>query len=92
METAQNVWASNLGTPSPSAGASRSHHARTHRGVEVGTIDSETDGFHHCMEHTCPKCQGKGRIPKPFVWGLYRGEKDEYLEFETEAELDRLHP
>lgn len=47
----------------------------------IGTYDTETDGFHNCQDLTCSKCGGKGRIPQPFLHGLYDGEN--YQEFET---------
>lgn len=50
---------------------------------QLGTYDSETDGFHNCQDVHCEKCHGMGRVPKPFLHGLYIGETDEYIEFET---------
>lgn len=47
------------------------------------TGDSETDPFHHCSDAKCPKCQGKGRVPQPFIWGAYNGLEECYEEFET---------
>ena len=49
----------------------------------LGTYDTETDGFHNCEDVTCTKCHGLGRIPAPFLHGIYYGDNDEYLEFET---------
>jgi DNA polymerase type B, organellar and viral len=83
MEREPSVWAWEAPERSRAARGVR----RAHRSIEVGTIDSETDGFHHCTDANCPKCGGKGRVPKPFLWGLYLGERDEYLEFETEDEV-----
>lgn len=39
------------------------------------TTDAETDPFK------------KGRIPVPFIWGLYNGRTEEYEEFKTGAEV-----
>lgn len=39
------------------------------------TLDCETDPFKH------------GRVPRPFVWGAYEGDSDDYLEFATVDEL-----
>lgn len=39
------------------------------------TLDCETDPFK------------AGRIPHPFIWGLYSGDSDDYWEFATAAEL-----
>jgi hypothetical protein len=50
-------------------------------------IDCETDPFHNCQDLCCKKCGGKGRVPKPFLWGIYEGESDTYHEFETVREL-----
>lgn len=54
---------------------------------ELATYDTETDGFHNCEDPSCPKCQGIGRVPKPFLHGLYVGEADEYVEFEETADF-----
>lgn len=54
----------------------------------LGTYDSETDGFHNCTELLCPKCHGVGRVPKPFVHGVYLGtDPEEYYEFDTLEDL-----
>lgn len=50
-------------------------------------VDCETDPFHHCSDLACPKCHGIGRVPQPFIWGVYEGKSDEYLEFATAAEF-----
>lgn len=50
---------------------------------ELWTYDTETDGFHNCQDVTCLKCGGVGRVPKPFLHGLYNGGLEEYEEFET---------
>lgn len=56
---------------------------------ELWTYDTETDPFHHCADDglegrpLCPKCQGKGRVPKPFLHGLYNVETEEYVELES---------
>jgi DNA polymerase type B, organellar and viral len=80
MAGEQNPWA----WEAPARGIRR---PRAHRSIEVGTIDSETDGFHHCTDTACSKCLGKGRVPRPFVWGCYLGERDEYFEFDTIEDL-----
>lgn len=49
----------------------------------LGAYDSETDGFHNCTDPGCVKCHGKGRIPKPFIHGIYFGDPEEYHEFDT---------
>jgi DNA polymerase type B, organellar and viral len=51
------------------------------------TIDAETDPFHNCQDVECEKCHGGGRLPLPFLWGIYCGEGDEYWQFETVKEL-----
>lgn len=51
------------------------------------TIDAETDPFHNCQDLDCEKCHGGGRLPLPFLWGIYCGSTDEYWQFETVAEL-----
>lgn len=51
------------------------------------TIDAETDPFHNCQDKSCEKCHGGGRLPIPFLWGLYNGLTDEYFQFETVFEL-----
>jgi DNA polymerase type B, organellar and viral len=53
------------------------------------TIDAETDPFHNCQDVECEKCHGGGRLPLPFLWGLYEGNSDTYLQFETVAELGK---
>lgn len=57
------------------------------RAATFWTIDAETDPFHNCQDRTCEKCHGGGRLPLPFLWGLYCGTKDEYYQFETVKEL-----
>lgn len=47
------------------------------------TYDTETDPFHWCSDTACKKCGGKGRVPQPFLHGLYNGATEEYLEFES---------
>jgi len=42
---------------------------------EIWAADSETDPFLH------------GRLPKPFIWGAYQLERDEYEEFETFGQM-----
>lgn len=58
--------------------------------------DCETDPFHSCTDPDCKKvgCEvirlkpyERGRVPRPFIWGLYCGTTDEYYEFATFAEL-----
>lgn len=51
------------------------------------TIDAETDPFHNCQDPDCYKCHGGGRIPIPFIWGLYNGDSDRYEEFHSGTEL-----
>jgi hypothetical protein len=51
------------------------------------TYDTETDPFHHCDNILCPKCWGLGRIPKPFLHGVYSGADEQYEEFETIEDL-----
>jgi hypothetical protein len=51
------------------------------------TIDAETDPFHNCQDKECEKCHGGGRLPLPFLWGVYCGTTDEYWQFETVEEL-----
>lgn len=51
------------------------------------TVDCETDPFHHCDDSSCTKCGGLGRVPQPFIWGVYEGESQEYLEFATVDEF-----
>ena len=67
----------------------RIERASTPRGPrELWTYDSETDGFHNCTDEACPKCHGLGRIPQPFIHGVYKGgDAEEYLEFDTLEEL-----
>lgn len=52
---------------------------------ELLTYDTETDPFHNCSELECEKCHGGGRVPAPFLHGIYNGETEEYEEFETTA-------
>lgn len=54
------------------------------------TIDAETDPFHNCQDLSCEKCHGGGRLPLPFLWGLYNGIKDEYHQFETVHQLTQF--
>lgn len=51
------------------------------------TIDAETDPFHNCLDPECEKCRGGGRLPLPFLWGLYNGLTDEYYQFDTVKEI-----
>jgi len=51
------------------------------------TIDAETDPFHNCQNKECEKCHGGGRLPLPFLWGLYEGTSGVYFQFETVNEL-----
>jgi hypothetical protein len=51
------------------------------------TIDAETDPFHNCQDLDCEKCHGGGRLPLPFLWGLYNGHEDRYEEFTNGKEL-----
>jgi len=37
----------------------------------IATLDCETDPFK------------RGRVPQPFIWGLYRGDTEEYWQFDT---------
>lgn len=53
----------------------------------LGTYDTETDGFHNCEDLDCPKCHGIGRVPKPFLHGIYLDDPEEYVEFETVADV-----
>lgn len=62
------------------------------RKASFWVTDCETDPFHNCTDPQCRKCENpgpnsKGRIPRPFIWGLYCGSTDEYYEFPTFAEL-----
>lgn len=41
----------------------------------IATLDCETDPF------------SKGRVPRPFVWGLYRGDTEDYWQFDTAADV-----
>jgi len=54
------------------------------------TIDAETDPFHNCQDESCEKCHGGGRLPLPFLWGLYEGESDRYHQFETVIQLSQF--
>lgn len=62
---------------------------RTRNRKPFWTLDCESDPFHACTDPTCTKCENpgensRGRIPKPFIWGLYGGPSgDDYYEFET---------
>lgn len=49
--------------------------ARSKISAEFRTLDAETDPFKH------------GRIPQPFLWGLYSGAREEYEEFTS---IERL--
>lgn len=68
---------------------------RKFSGKPFVTVDAETDPFHACQnprapterDPDCPVCHGKGRIPKPFIWGVYDGRTEEYLEFDTGKEV-----
>lgn len=61
----------------------------------IWTFDCETDPFHECRDPKrplsnvrdprCPICKGQGRIPQPFLYGLYDGANFQYYEF-TEPE------
>lgn len=51
--------------------------------LELWAYDTETDPFHNCTDLSCEKCHGGGRIPAPFLHGLYNGATDQYEEFET---------
>jgi hypothetical protein len=57
---------------------------------QIGTYDTETDPFHHCDNVLCPKCWGRGRVPKPFLHGFYFPETQEYEEFETIEDVVRF--
>ena len=52
------------------------------------TIDAETDPFHNCTDINCEKCSGVGRIPAPFIFGVYCGDPETYHEFRTPKELE----
>jgi hypothetical protein len=54
------------------------------------TIDAETDPFHNCDDLQCEKCHGGGRVPAPFLYGVYNGDSETYLEFRTTAELSNF--
>lgn len=45
------------------------------RGRPFVTIDAETDPFK------------VGRVPEPFIWGVYDGQEESYEEFDTAAEV-----
>ena len=60
---------------------------RSRKRTTFRTIDCETDPFHNCTDSTCPKCQGKGRVPRPFIWGVYEGDDDAYEQFTTVEQL-----
>lgn len=68
---------------------------RKFSGKPFVTVDAETDPFHECRnpekpterDPACPVCHGAGRIPKPFIWGVYDGRSEEYLEFDTGREV-----
>lgn len=51
------------------------------RARDFWTVDAETTPFHNCAEIDCPKCHGHGRVPQPFVWGVYNGRTEEYVTF-----------
>ena len=53
------------------------------------TIDAETDPFHNCQDKECEKCHGGGRLPLPFLWGVYEGDTQTYLEFQTVEALGK---
>ncbi len=62
------------------------------RKASFWVTDCETDPFHNCTDQQCKKCENpgpnsQGRIPQPFIWGLYCGASDEYYEFPTFREL-----
>jgi hypothetical protein len=59
------------------------------RRKSFATIDAETDPFHNCQDKECEKCHGGGRLPMPFLWGIYFGDTDEYFQFETVLELSQ---
>jgi hypothetical protein len=48
---------------------------RKSKSKRFGTVDAETDPFR------------VGRVPQPFIWGLYFGDTEEYHEFKTVDEL-----
>lgn len=50
---------------------------------DVLTYDTETDPFHNCTDTACEKCHGGGRVPEPFLHGIYNGKTQEYEEYET---------
>jgi hypothetical protein len=54
------------------------------------TIDAETDPFHNCQDVECEKCHGGGRLPMPFLWGIYFGLTDEYFHFTMVEELSKF--
>lgn len=60
-----------------------------HQRKPFWTLDCESDPFHACTDTRCTKCENpgpnsRGRIPKPFLWGLYGGPNgDDYYEFEN---------
>lgn len=68
---------------------------RKFSGKPFVTVDAETDPFHAChkpnypneRDPACPVCHGEGRIPKPFIWGVYDGRTEDYEEFATGAEV-----
>ena len=53
----------------------------------IGTYDTETDPFHNCTDLTCEKCHGGGRIPQPFLHGVYYGDTEDYQEFQTTTDV-----
>lgn len=57
------------------------------RQASFATVDAETDPFHNCQDLECAKCHGGGRLPMPFLWGIYFGATDEYFQFDTVLEL-----
>ncbi len=57
------------------------------RAATFWTIDAETDPFHNCQDLACEKCHGGGRLPLPFLWGVYEGKSDTYHEFDTVVSL-----
>lgn len=68
--------------------AQRAGHPLKPRGRSLLTYDTETDPFHHCTDPYCKKCvnpgpKSEGRVPQPFLHGVYNGDTDDYLEFET---------
>ncbi len=60
------------------------------RAATFWTIDAETDPFHNCQDESCEKCHGGGRLPLPFLWGLYEGKSDRYHQFETVIQLSQF--